>query len=720
MPALSALGGALSISVCPAFASESSQLKPILQQTKSIEKADSTSQIFHVVDVEGVEVDNAEAGCKTFELKRKPRAVSCPLLIIGGGTGGVAAALAAVRSGVSKVCLIEETSWLGGQFTSQAVSAPDENSLVESTGATRTYKLLREYIREHYRNLGATDGGARFEPWLDPGNCWVSRVAFEPSVALTKIGDMLTPAVSTEKLQIYMRYKAVAIKTERQKITSVLCVNLDTGKFLEFRCKFCLDATELGDAVALASVPYVSGAESKAQTGEDHAPEIANPENVQDFTYPFIVEFCTGENHTIAKPPLYDEFKASGKFTLSGYRMFENASHSSGSGIVRELLPFWEYRRIIAKENFEPSVFPNDIAMINWESNDLRGRNIIDQAPRVMAEHLVAGKALSLGFLHWLQTEAPRDDGGAGYPELKLRCDLSGSQDGLSKYPYIRESRRILSSYTIVENDITRKANPGARAKRFGDTVGIGHYPVDIHGHQDVPGVGQATTPFQIPAGALVQNHVRNLIPACKNIGTTHVTNGAYRLHPIEWAIGEAAGTMASKCLLYKRDPWRLLLNKKILRSLQNDLLKEGAPLIWFDDVKPEDESFAAIQFAALTGVLPLSPTSLSFKPAEIITQAEAALALRRLLRLPDGNIGETDEIARAVKQCVAAGLFAADIERNGNVAEPLSPLHLVSWNQHPMINIKAAVPGTAAITKAQFADWLYQILQTSRFFGRL
>src|SRR3979490_2587085 len=97
-------------------------------------------------------------------------------------------------------------------------------------------------------------------------------------------------------------------------------------------------------------------------------------------------------------------------------------------------------------------------------------------------------KNLSLGFFYWLQTEALRDDGGKGYPELFLRTDVLGTSDGLAKYPYIRESRRIKAEHIIVEQDIAAATNPGARSRLSADSVGIGLYPIDIHGEQDVPG----------------------------------------------------------------------------------------------------------------------------------------------------------------------------------------------------------------------------------------
>src|SRR5215469_5899445 len=61
--------------------------------------------------------------------------LAADLVIIGGGLGGCAAALAAARNGL-RVIMTEETDWIGGQLTSQAVP-PDENPWIETFGATR-------------------------------------------------------------------------------------------------------------------------------------------------------------------------------------------------------------------------------------------------------------------------------------------------------------------------------------------------------------------------------------------------------------------------------------------------------------------------------------------------------------------------------------------------------------------------------------------------------
>src|SRR5215475_13288373 len=77
------------------------------------------------------------------------REQSTDVVIVGGGVGGCAAALAAARAGC-RVILTEETDWIGGQLTQQAVP-PDEHPWIESFGATRLYRRFRAGVRSYYR-----------------------------------------------------------------------------------------------------------------------------------------------------------------------------------------------------------------------------------------------------------------------------------------------------------------------------------------------------------------------------------------------------------------------------------------------------------------------------------------------------------------------------------------------------------------------------------------
>ena len=119
-------------------------------------------------------------------------------------------------------------------------------------------------------------------------------------------------------------------------------------------------------------------------------------------------------------------------------------------------------------------------------------------------------------------------------------------------------------------------------AERYSDSVGIGSYRIDLH-----PSTGGnnyidvSSLPFQIPLGALIPRRVENLLAACKNLGTTHITNGCYRLHPVEWNIGEAAGALAAFCVRRKEPPRQVRRNAKLLAEFQKALQADGFELSW-------------------------------------------------------------------------------------------------------------------------------------------
>ncbi|MGE5481513.1 MAG: FAD-dependent oxidoreductase, partial [Bacteroidota bacterium] len=184
--------------------------------------------------------------------------------------------------------------------------------------------------------------------------------------------------------------------------------------------------------------------------------------------------------------------------------------------------------------------------------------------------------------IYWLQTEAPRPDGGTGYPGLRLRKDVVGTEDGLAKYPYIRESRRIKAEFTVLEQHVASAVRGDKGAEKFADSVGIGYYRIDLHpstGGNNYIDVG--AYPFQIPLGALIPVRVENLLPACKNLGVTHITNGCFRLHPVEWNIGEAAGYLAAHCLEHGLKPRQVRNDENRLRDFQNRLRNLGVELEW-------------------------------------------------------------------------------------------------------------------------------------------
>jgi hypothetical protein len=170
-----------------------------------------------------------------------------------------------------------------------------------------------------------------------------------------------------------------------------------------------------------------------------------------------------------------------------------------------------------------------------------------------------------------------------------LRGDLLGTPDGLAKYPYIRESRRIKAVFTVFEEHVgaeNRALITGQKennlAADFKDSVGIGYYHIDLHPSSHGNNyIDFASLPFQIPLGALLPQRMENLLPANKNIGNTHITNGCYRLHPVEWSIGEAVGMLMAFALQKKVIPRAVREKPDLLQEFQKVLRAQGIDTHW-------------------------------------------------------------------------------------------------------------------------------------------
>ncbi|GAA2042104.1 FAD-dependent oxidoreductase [Agromyces tropicus] len=522
------------------------------------------------------------------------------VLVVGGGLGGVAAALGALEGGRS-VVLSEEYRWLGGQLTSQAVPM-DEHTWIESFGATARYRQLREGIRDYYRRHYPLTDAARSDPHLNPGAGLVGRICAEPLVGVAVLESMLAPFRATGRLRIIQPAVPVAAQVDGDRIESVTLRGLDDGHETTVSADYVVDATELGDLLPLTGAEYVTGFESRRDTGEPSAPEAAQPDNQQAFSWCFVVDHVDGD-HTIDRPEQYDEWSAARPaywgapmISLTGpdprtletvTRTFTPNDDAPGDLVAdqradagdREL---WTFRRIVARRNFTPGAYASDVVLVNWPMIDHVDGTIVDVPDEVRADRERAARQQSLSMLYWLQTEAPRPDGGTGFPGLRLRPDLTQGPDGLAMAPYIRESRRILAETTVTELDLSIAASGQDGPAVFDDTVGIGMYRIDLHpssggdNYLDLP-----SRPFEIPLGALIPRRLENLLPAGKNVGTTHITNGAFRLHPVEWNIGEAAGRLAAFCLDRASRPRAIRTTPGLLEEFQSLLTQRGVELHW-------------------------------------------------------------------------------------------------------------------------------------------
>ena len=524
------------------------------------------------------------------------------VVIIGGGVGGSAAALAAARGGAT-VIMTEETDWIGGQLTQQAVP-PDEGRWIEQFGCSRSYRAFREGIRSYYRDHYPLTAAARSRVQLNPGNGSVSRLCHEPKAALAVLQAMLAPYTSCGQVEIWLDTKAVGADADGDRVRSVT-VRRKSGDQVVLHAPYVIDATEMGDLLPLTGTEYVTGFESQSDTGEMHAPAEAQPDNHQSFTCCFAVEHVPGEDHTIDQPATYSfwrDFEPEltpawpGKLLAWPYSFPHTCEPIEKPFDPLETtrdFSFWTYRRILAADNFDMPAGASplrSVCLVNWPQIDYWLGNLHDVDAAEAAKHLQGGKQLSLSWLYWLQTEAPRPDGGVGWPGLRLRKDIVDTEDGLAKYPYIRESRRIKAEFTVVEEHVGTDARMAATglgredvaAENFYDSVGLGSYRIDLHPSSGGDNyIDVRSLPFQIPLGALIPQRLENLLPASKNLGVTHITNGCYRLHPVEWGIGEAAGALAAHCLKTGESPRGVRNTADKLKAFQSVLTSQGVEIEW-------------------------------------------------------------------------------------------------------------------------------------------
>ncbi len=529
--------------------------------------------------------------------------LNCDVAVIGGGVGGFAAALAALRNG-RRVILTEETGWIGGQLTAQAVP-PDENPWIEEFGCTRSYRLYRNAVREYYRNHYPLTENARSNSLLNPGNGSVSRLTHEFRVSVAVLEAMLAPYIGSGQLVVLLEHVPESAAVERDRLDNVAVRDTRSGVSRHISAEYFVDATELGDLLPMARAEFVTGAESRQETGELHATAVAQPANSQSFTYCFAIDYLEGQDHTIERPAEYDHWKQyvpqltpswpnpllnwtySEPISLKPYTAFFVPNPSVMDTEERNL---WTYRRIADRSNFIQGAYPSDITLVNWPQNDFWCGDLLTASAEQKKVYLKNAKQLSLSLLYWMQTEAPRPKGGYGWKGLRLRNDIVGSEDGLARYPYIRESRRIRAEFTILEQHVgtemrmkmTGKTKDEVIAETFKDSVGVGSYRIDLHpSAAGTNYIDISSLPFQISLGALIPQRLEKLLPACKNLGTTHITNGCYRLHPVEWNIGEAAGALATRAISIKESPRAIRNNPKLLGEFQRSLIQQGFELVW-------------------------------------------------------------------------------------------------------------------------------------------
>ncbi|WP_448574223.1 FAD-dependent oxidoreductase, partial [Trichothermofontia sp.] len=600
--------------------------------------------------------------------------VDCDLLIVGGGLAGTATAYEALLAGRT-VCMTDITDWVGGQVSAQGTSALDEAKKQRSLEFfSRGYNELRARIQRHYGKL-------------NPGECWVSVSCFLPSDAHTLLWQQLQDAAKTGRGTLHWFpntvVKDLEISPDGRLITAAIAIQhrpaagtppLNTEPLsaiiedayryepsdrldktlIRFtpalqaktgdRDWYVIEATETGELVALAGVPYRLGLDPRSARNPSSPVVTNDPYCTQGFTYTFAME-QTATPQPQPEPAFYRQYEP--------YYSYDTQRANNFHFV-------FTYRRIWAPDAANRPTSPasggkaipapGDISMQNWTwGNDYRPGTAQDNliytqeqlrqtgqlAPGgwlggLRTETLRRGEEHALGFYHWLVAGTTDSILGPNakqpHPNHRLLTGLDspmGTVHGLSKYPYIREARRIIGrpapayvdGFSMDELDISRldyrdpyyreALPPGmyrqlwailaglesmqvsqgvispeqvtrrTRSTIYPDAVGIAQYTMDFHpcltlsppeapGNTEREGVRRAhgqAYPAQIPLRAMIPQQIDNLLVAGKSIANSTIAAAAYRVHAFEWSVGAAAGTTAAFALKEGMRPYELVDN---------------------------------------------------------------------------------------------------------------------------------------------------------------
>jgi hypothetical protein len=478
------------------------------------------------------------------------------VLVIGGTASGICAGLQSSRLGV-KTIIAESTPWLGGMLTAAGVSAFDGNHNMPAG----IFGEFRARLYQHYGGSNKVSTG------------WVSNTLFEPH-----IGDSIFKAMAgNEKhLQVYYQYDLKNVIKEGNSITGVLFYDHQQQKNILIKAKRYIDATELGDVLAMAKIPYDLGMESNNVTKEQVNQYGVN-DIVQDITYVAVLKDYGMPQKLIDRPKNYDSLE----FDASNLSFYKDSARTKPPVDAIKMLNYGK--------------LPGNKYMLNWPiyGNDIY-LNVIEKSPSERAELLEIAKQQTLRFVYFIQKDL-------GFKNLGLADDEFKTKDKLAYYPYYRESRRVKGLSRMLVQHIATPFETEKPLYRTG--IAVGDYPIDHH-HKKNPLAPQhldffSIPSFNIPISVLIPENQDNMIIAEKSISVSNVVNGSTRLQPCVMQIGQAAGLLAAQSVKDNIAPKNMSV-----RKLQNILLDANGYIMPYVDIKQSSPYFKAVQKIGATGLL--------------------------------------------------------------------------------------------------------------------
>ena len=486
----------------------------------------------------------------------QPNTITTDVLVIGGTASGICAGLQSARLGV-KTIIAESTPWLGGMLTSAGVSAFDGNDAMPAG----IFGEFRNRLHQHYGGPKKVSTG------------WVSNTLFEPH-----IGDSIfkSMAKKEKQLQVYFNYDFINVNRVEDSIAGVTFYDKLNHKNILIKAKRYIDATELGDALANAKIPYDLGMESNDITHEQVNMSGAS-DIVQDITYVAILKDYGKPQPLIDRPKNYDSLE----FDASNTSFYKDTTRKKPNVDAMKMLNYGK--------------LPGNKYMLNWPiyGNDIY-LNVVEQTPKQRDSLLELAKQQTLRFVYFIQKDL-------GFKNFALADDEFPTKDKLALYPYYRESRRVQGLTRMLVQHISKPFETEQPLYRTG--IAVGDYPVDHHHKKNLKAPQHLeffpVPSFNIPLGSLIPREVNNLIIAEKSISVSNVVNGTTRLQPCVMQIGQAAGLLAAESIKGGIAPKNISV-----RKVQQILLDANGYIMPYLDLDQNSRYFKAVQKIGATGLL--------------------------------------------------------------------------------------------------------------------
>ena len=545
---------------------------------------------------------------------------SYDIIIAGGGTGGISAAIQAARMGAS-VLVVEPSTWIGGQATAAGVSTMDDMSRQKSG----IYLEFIDRIKRYYDSRGKSMGTCY---WHD------TSVAFEPHIGQEAFISMINEARRKGTLDFLMNSEIVSVKKDKKAVSSVT-VKTQSGK-KDYPCKILIDATEYGDILPLTKTPY--------RVGNSDSKFLKSDAMIQDITWTAVLKKYPGgvPNHLRPSTPLpgyelakrnYESFVSSDGYNFRNTYPVQTPvnfmTHNAYRGLPDSSNPYSydagrENREHITKTSAN---WANDYPGTYGWTNGKRGLPVAyleDRKLRLQIEREALIKTLH--FIYYIQNELGEDWSVAEdeyanriLPEAAraLPREWQDIARRMPVIPYVRESRRIIGTHTLTSQELLKNSlsyRDGHTSSEFPDAIAIGGYILDLHGSNTDADtewefdeamrhivINRPRGPFQVPMSVLIPNETDGLIAAEKNISASRLAAGALRLQPITMMTGQAAGALAVVSIRNGKQP------RQVHPMLvQWELLNSGVSLSLckYSDVPPEHKVNPSVQISNMYGIV--------------------------------------------------------------------------------------------------------------------